>query len=84
MANAQQQQELQRLREIKRASCFCPACGKQLQFGSFRKHPCFTEAVQRHGRVLARRLMPRLSAPPAQYERQRSLPCVTWRLTAPR
>jgi hypothetical protein len=40
--------------------------------GSFRKHPCITEAVQRHGRVLAKRLVPRLSAPPAQVEQQRT------------
>src|SRR5215212_10025993 len=60
-----QQRRLLALAVLKASTCYCSECGAELRFRSFTSHPCFKEAIARHGKWKARQLVVRLSDPPA-------------------
>ncbi len=55
---------LNALASLKASTCYCSECGAELRFRSFTSHPCFKEAVARHGKQKARQLVQRLAHPP--------------------
>ena len=55
---------LEALKRLQATTCFCSECGKRLRYSSFKSHPCFLLAVQRHGRYRARQLVFRVETPP--------------------
>lgn len=53
------------LKALKATTCFCSECGSKLRFRSFKAHPCYKEAVQRHGKWRASQRVYRLDEPPS-------------------
>ncbi len=60
---------LDALASLKASTCYCSECAAELRFRSFTSHPCFKEAVARHGKQKARQLVQRLSHPPGPHLR---------------
>jgi hypothetical protein len=57
-------ERLEALKTLQATTCFCSECGKRLRYSSFKAHPCFLLAVERHGRYRARQLVFRMETPP--------------------